>query len=247
MKPVTLEICVDTLAGAEAALLAGADRLELCAALSIGGLTPSPALTALAAAAAQAAGRRVHAMIRPRGGNFAYGLDERALIVAEVRAAVTAGADGLVFGAVVDDRMDEETLGWFAATARALRPDIDLTLHRAVDLLSDPADAVEPAVALGFHRILSSGGALQAADGLATLARMTRKAAGRIAIMPGSGVRADNAAAILAATGAREIHASASEPNGPSDPRLAAFGFAASEPRTTSREAVTALRAALDA
>ncbi len=241
-----LEICVESLAGARTALAAGADRLELCAALAVGGLTPTPALVALVSAAAAAEGRRVHAMVRPRAGDFAYTADERDLIAAEMRATIAAGADGLVFGAAIGDRPDIETLGWFAATARALRPDIDLTLHRAVDLLADPVDAVEPAAALGYHRILSSGGARGAADGIETLTRMTARAAGRIAIMPGAGVRAGNAAAILAATGAKEIHASASAPAA-SDPRLVALGFAAADARTTSGDAVAALRASIDA
>lgn len=246
MSAPLLEICVENLAGAQAALAAGADRLELCGALAVGGLTPTAALVAQVAAAARASGRRVHAMIRPRAGGFDHDAAERGLIAAEMRDTIAAGADGLVFGAVVEDRLDTATLGWFAATARALRADIDLTLHRAVDLLADPASAVEPAAALGYHRILSSGGALHAADGVATLARMHALAAGRLAIMPGSGVRADNAARILAATGAREIHASASVAEPAADPRLVAFGFAAPQARATCREAVAALRAAID-
>jgi copper homeostasis protein len=247
MPRTTLEICIDSAAGADAAIAGGADRIELCGALSVGGLTPPPGLVALVVERARAAGVRVHAMVRPRAGDFAYDAPELDTAIADARALIAAGVDGLVFGAVWDGAIDgEATTRWLAAV-RGQRADIDLTLHRAVDLLVDPVAAVEPAVALGFHRILTSGGATRAVDGVGVIRAMHERAAGRIVVMPGSGVRPENAAALLAQTGAGEVHASASVAVVQDDPRVIALGFAGPGLAQTDATVVRALRAAIDA
>jgi len=237
-----LEICIEDVAGARGAIAGGADRIELCAALALGGLTPSPALLARVLAVARPAGVAVHAMVRPRAGDFAYDADTLDLALAEGEALVAAGCDGLVFGACSGGTLDGEALGaWIARFAG--RP-VELTLHRAIDLVHDLPGAVEQAVSLGFHRILSSGGAIAASQGIDTLRAMVDRAAGRCRIAAGAGVRADNAAALVAATGVDEVHASASQA-GVFDAAVLALGFAAGARRWTSPATVAALRAAI--
>ncbi|WP_062209852.1 copper homeostasis protein CutC [Aureimonas sp. AU12] len=236
---VTLEICVDTPAGLAAAVAGGADRIELCAALSLGGLTPSAGLMHLAARVPIP----VYAMIRPRAGSFVYDTQDVEAMRAEIRAVRAAGLAGVVFGASrADGTLDEAVLATLVAEAQGL----GTTLHRAVDLVPDPLAAMETAIALGFERILTSGGALRAEEGTATLRALVSASNGRIAIMPGSGVRAANASAILAQTGASEIHASCRGlASGAPDPRLLRFGFEAEGAQDTDRAVVAALRAAL--
>lgn len=246
MTRATLEICIDSVAGCDAAIAGGADRIELCGALSVGGLTPSAGLAARVIERARAAGVRVHAMVRPRAGDFAYDVGEVETAVADARALILAGADGLVFGAVRGGAIDDVVIRDWVSAVRGFRNDIDLTLHRAVDLLPDPVAAVDPAVAHGFARILTSGGATRAIEGASVVAAMHRAAAGRIVVMPGSGVRPENVAALLAATGTREVHASAGVAVPQADARVQALGFAGPGRARTDERVVRALRAAID-
>jgi copper homeostasis protein len=229
LAEVVLEVCVDSLGGLQAAIAGGADRIELCAALDVGGLTPSAGLMQAAAACPVP----VMAMIRPRSGDFAYTAAEVALMRTDIAAARAAGLAGVVLGATRGAALDRDVLADLVASAQGL----DLTLHRAVDLCDDAEAAVEAAMTLGFRRILSSGGAASAAQGLSRLAAMTAAARGRIAIMPGAGLSAE-AVGLLRPLGATEIHASCSAP-GPAAP----LGFGA--PRVTSAARVRALKAAL--
>lgn len=247
MSRRSLEICVDDIAGVRAAIAGGADRIELCAALALGGLTPGAALVEAALDAARQAGTAVHAMVRPRAGDFTYDADELALATAEARALIALSVDGLVFGAVRDGRLDEPALdAWTAAAiATAARP-VALTLHRAIDVTADPVGEVEVALRFGFNRVLTSGGAPTASEGSTTIARMVARARGRCRIMAGSGVRSDNAAGLLAATGVDELHASASVAVDEADERVTALGFATPPRRRTDAAAVRALRVALD-
>ena len=113
MSKVLLEICVEDLVGARAAAEGGADRLELCSALALGGLSPSPAF----AAAALESGLIVHAMVRPRAGNFIYSSDELDLMIAEIRAFTSAGVAGVVVGATLSDgSLDREALAQMSAS-----------------------------------------------------------------------------------------------------------------------------------
>lgn len=200
---VRLEICLDTPAGLRAAVAGGADRIELCAALSEGGLTPSPGLMRLATQAPCP----TRVMIRPRSGGFVYAPDELDVMRRDIDAVREAGLTGVVIGASrPDGRLDDTALHTLCANAAGL----ELALHRAVDLTPDPLEAVDMAVELGFHTILSSGGARRAEAGLERLAAMVAHANDRIEIMPGGGVTLANAHRILSATGAHWLHASAS-------------------------------------
>ena len=236
MADILLEVCVDDIAGLTAACDGGADRIELCSALSVGGLTPSAGLMAAAAKMPVPS----YAMIRPRTGDFVYNSAELALMAGDIDAARAAGLAGVVLGANRrDGSLDGDALASLVTQARGL----GLTLHRAFDLVPDMADAIETAIALGFERILTSGGATSAAAGIDALASACEVAAGRISIMPGSGVTLATIDTLLARLPVREIHSSCSAPALDQDPRVLAFGFASATERRTDAGIVAALRA----
>ena len=240
-----LEVCVEDVGGLRAAVEGGADRIELCAALPLGGITPSPALIRAAAATSV----HVHVLIRPRANDFIYDTDEAEIMVADIREAVGAGLAGVVIGASQPDRtLDASLLATLIAVAREAgdsrgRP-VSLTLHRAFDLCPDPRAALEVAVSLGFDRILTSGGAVSAAAGRTVLAELVRQARGRIRILAGSGITPDNVGDILT-IGVEEIHASCQAPRPRTDPKAIELGFDQAQPKRTSAERVTALAAAI--
>lgn len=196
-----LEICTGDPQGVLDAINGGADRVELCSGLAEGGLTPS-----VAAIRFSVARIRTNVLIRPRGGDFVYTPEEVELMCEDIRAAVDAGAAGIVVGALTPDG-DVDT-----AACRRLLADaagLDNTFHRAFDRAADPFKALEDIIALGFKRILTSGQAPSALEGAALIAELRRRAAGRILIMAGAGVSPSNAADILRLSGADELHASA--------------------------------------
>lgn len=240
MARILLEVCVDSPAGLAEAVAGGADRVELCSALDLGGLTPSPGLMAAAARGPVP----VMAMIRPRGGDFVWSPDDVAVMRADILAARQAGLRGVVIGASLPDgRLDRALLADLAGAAAGM----DLTLHRAFDLVPDRDAGLEMAVDLGFRRILTSGGASTAPEGVSALARLMRRAAGRITIMPAAGIGAETAAMLCAALpGLTEAHASCARAH-PVAPALRDLGFSGPVLRQTSRTAVQRLRAALDA
>jgi copper homeostasis protein len=242
----SVEICVDDIAGLQTCLAAGVDRIELCAALELGGLSPGAGLLQ---AAAQAAPDRpaVMVMVRPRAGGFCWSAAELEMICAEIAQVRALGLEGVVIGAQTPQgALDEAALARMVAAAAGMA----VTLHRVVDLLPDPVQAVDVAARLGIGRILTSGGAMRAAEGLATLARMAGRAAacgeGRVRIMAGSGVT-PALVAPLAAAGVRDVHASCSRETAPGDPRLCGMGFALRAPRTTDPVQVQAMLAAVRA
>ncbi len=232
---ITLEICVDDAAGIAAAGKGGADRIELCAALALGGLTPSAGLVDLAVQS----GLATMAMIRPRAGDFVWRPNEVRAMQVEIAAMRLAGLAGVVIGASrPDGRLDGAVLAALVEAAAGM----DVTLHRAIDLVPDVDEAMALCHGLGIARVLSSGGALSAEAGIAQLATM----AGRgISVMPGGGVHAGNVAAFAARFALSEVHASASVPLA-IDPRMAAFGFQPAGARGTDAAKVRALRQALD-
>ena len=200
-----LEVCVDDAAGLLTAVGAGADRIELCSALVLGGLTPSPGLMAMAAEVSVP----VFAMVRPRPGNFVYEADDLRQMVADIEAIRAFGLAGMVIGANAEDgTLDPFTLSRLIEAADGL----PAVLHRAVDLTPDPVEAVDVAVELGFCRILTSGGKASALEGLGTIAAMHQRAAGRIEILPGSGLTPDNVSRLLESVPDVDIHASCSIP-----------------------------------
>jgi copper homeostasis protein len=237
LPDILLEVCIDSIDGLAAAVQGGAGRIELCSALEIGGLTPSLGLMRAAADC----GVPVFAMIRPRAGDFCFSPAEVAVMRADIAAARAAGMAGVVLGASLSDgRLDEGTLWSLISEAGGM----GLTLHRAFDLTPVKAAALETALALGFHRILTSGGAATAAEGVPLLATLMQQAGARITIMPGAGISAQTLPA-LASLPLREVHASCSIPVAEAA-QIAALGFGPALARRTSADRVRALRLALD-
>ena len=235
-----LEICVDDARGLAAAIAGGADRIELCSVLELGGLTPSAGLMALAARAPVP----VRAMIRPRGGDFVYGKPELETMLADIDAARLAGLAGVVLGASrPDGRLDLETLEQLVDAAG----EMDKTLHRAFDLVPDLEEAVEQAVALGFDTVLTSGRARTAPEGVADIARAQQLAQGRIAIMAGSGVNATTIDRLLDGAPVPAVHGGCAEPAPEDSAPAVRLGFVSPGRRRTSKTQVAALKAALAA
>jgi copper homeostasis protein len=184
----------------------------------------------------------IHMMIRPRAGGFFYGEDDVALMVEEIGGAVAQGAAGVVVGALrPDGGLDLAALGRFRDAAR----DAMIVLHRAIDLVPDPVAAVSEAIALGYDKILSSGGAPTAVEGMTTLAAMVAAAGERLSIIAGSGVTPDTVMRIIAGTGVREVHGSASRPGAEPDAATLRLGFATGPRRATDLAIVERLRAAI--
>lgn len=232
-----LEVCVDSVEGMLAAVAGGADRIELCSALEVGGLTPSAGQMARAAEV----GVPVHALIRSRAGDFSFGPDEVDAMVADIRSARRAGLAGVVIGAAhADGQLDAAALWRMRDAAGGM----SVTLHRVFDLVPDFARAVEVAVDLGLNRILTSGGAVGAPEGAAALARICAMAAGRIGILPAAGITAGNVAALLSQVPVDEVH-SACTASHPLDPAAVALGFGLPERLLTDRQEVRALKDAL--
>lgn len=206
----TLEVCVDSTASAVAAKNGGADRLELCADLIVGGTTPSLALVRQVKAAT---GLPVRALLRPRFGDFCYDRWELEQMQESAAELVAAGADGIVTGALTPDgALDVEALRPIYEAARnagekAGRP-MALTLHRAFDVCRDPFAALKDACALGLTTILTSGQAASAPAGSTLLRQLVDASAGRIEILVGAGVSPSNLAALAKETGAHSFHLS---------------------------------------
>ena len=234
-----LEICVDDVAGLEAAVRGGADRIELCAALSGGGVTPSAGFMQRAASC----GLPVSVMIRPRAGDFVFTRDEADVMKRDIDAARAAGLSGLVLGASLGDGSLDIAL---LEELRRHADGLDMTLHRAFDVVPDMDEALEAAIALGFPRILTSGGARSALEGIEALAHLSGRAAGRIVIMPGAGVRPQSVQALLDRFPITEIHASCSAvPFYDPESWVARLGFTGDGRKGTDEAAVRELKAML--
>ncbi|MFJ4223028.1 copper homeostasis protein CutC [Microbacterium sp. NPDC089695] len=200
-----LEIAVTGPSGVRIAGAVAAARVELAQALALGGLTPSPATLELSVEAAREVGIEVHVLVRARAGGFHYDADEIALSVLDVRRAVEAGADGVVVGALdAGGALDLDAMARLRDAAGAA----SVTLHRAIDVSVDPLATLAAARSLGLRRVLTSGGASAAVDGIDTLRAMVAAADGAIEVMAGSGVDAACAAA-LAGIGVDALHFSA--------------------------------------
>jgi len=238
-----LEVVTDTVAGISAAVAGGADRIELVSALGTGGVTPSFGLMQVAASC----GIAVRAMIRPRAGDFTYSSAEIDLMRRDIDAARAAGLAGVVVGANhASGPLDASVLQILVRQANSL----EVAIHRSFDLAPDPDEAIETCVSLGFATVLTSGGSRYAVDGIDGLAQYVAWARGRIDIMAGSGVGADNAEAIVAGAGVTWVHASCSAPvatdaQPPAD-RVAALGGLTNARTDTRENIVRGLRRVLD-
>jgi copper homeostasis protein len=196
--PPLIEVCVDSLDSALTAQALGADRLELCANLPIGGTTPSPGLLRLAR---QRVSLPLHVLVRPRGGDFVYSSAEIETMLADIAFAKAAGADSIVCGALTEEGCIDESLTRVLIEAAAPLP---FTFHRAFDVCVQPLEGLRVLAGLGAARVLTSGQAPSAAKGLPLLQDCMR-ASGGVIIMPGGGITPDNISAVLSLRPA-EIH-----------------------------------------
>lgn len=212
MEQIKLEVCCGDMQSVLAAKEGGADRIELCQALEMDGLTPSAEMMAEAIGL----GIPVQVLIRPREGDFVYDEAEIETMLKEIRLAKRLGANGVVIGALKSDgSIDEETIRCLVSEATGM----SITFHRAFDVCSQPTEALEQIVSLGCHRLLTSGQAPSAEQGIPLIKRLVEQSGGRLIIMPGAGVNQENARRILSETGAHEIHGSLRR-NGSTDSEL---------------------------
>ena len=200
-----LEICVDSLDSLDAAIVAGVDRIELCSALSEGGLTPSMAF--VREAVKRTKGSEIHVMVRPRGGDFVYSEAEQEMMLREVEYLKQEGVSGVVLGALTLDAEIDRV--FMTRVVERLGSDVQLTFHRAFDLLRNRHQALEELISLGVDHILTSGGAKTALDGTDELARLVQQAKGRIGLIVASGVHHDNIELLFKRTQAQAYHSSA--------------------------------------
>lgn len=237
--PVLVEVCIDNPQSLRAAVEGGADRVELCSALGLGGLTPSPGFIELAAEFAIP----VYAMIRPRDGNFEFDSDEITIMESDIRNCVDAGLDGVVVGATRDGSLDIATLTRLVDAAGRL----GVTLHRAFDTIQDPMRAIDEALNLGIERILTSGGALKAEEGIPQISACVSYAEDQLSIMAGSGIDAKNVTRIIQQTGVREVHGTFARQSEKMDPQLVSLGFAAGcGPRTSDAGSIREINREID-
>lgn len=203
--PLALEVAVQNTAGVRIAREIGAARVELTQALALGGLTPSQATIELAVDARGDSGPEVHVLIRPRAGDFHYDDDEFVVMERDVRVALAAGAHGVVIGCQdATGGLDRDGL----VRLRDAAAGAPVTVHRVVDTTPDPLAALRLARELGMSRVLTSGGASRAVDGLDVLRALVREAAGDIEVMAGSGITAADVVTV-ASTGVDAVHFSA--------------------------------------
>lgn len=201
---INVEVVATTLRSCVAAQMAGANRIELCSALSTAGITPSAGLI-------QSAKRTVHipifVFVRPREGSFVFDQMEEQVILRDIEAALLLGADGIVFGALTPEgKIDSQLM----RKVMNLCIDTPVTFHRAFDLCANKEEALEELISLGITRVLTSGGSNTCIEGKKAIHELANQANGRIGIMPGGGLNASNLHEVFH-TGIRDYHLSGKE------------------------------------
>ncbi|MDO6543726.1 copper homeostasis protein CutC [Photobacterium sanguinicancri] len=197
-----IEVCIDNLESLHYAQQGGANRIELCSSLALGGLTPSAGFMHLAARHATIP---VYAMIRPRQGDFLFSSDDVEIMLADIYAAKQAKLAGIVIGTLTSSgHVDKEIVSSLMKEASGM----GVTFHRAIDQCADPFAALDAVMQAGCERVLTSGLAPSAPEGIAMIKRMVEHCGNHLSIMPGAGVTANNALSIIQQTGVREIHLS---------------------------------------
>lgn len=245
-RQIQLEVVTDTLDGLHAAIEGGADRIELVMGLAFGGLTPAVGLLERAALSPVP----VRAMIRPRTADFTYSDAEVAMMRSDIDAVSRIGVRGVVFGAnLPSGELDRDKLARLSEPAQARG--LDVAMHRGFDLAPDPLAAIDICISLGISTVLTSGGPRFAEDGIQGLKHYVAHAAGRIEIMAGSGVTANNATRVVEGSGVNWIHASCLgsctvEGDQPPPDRVAALGGLTQTRKVTDSRVVRQLRSVLD-
>ncbi|MDB4902270.1 MAG: copper homeostasis protein CutC [Mucilaginibacter sp.] len=204
-RSVLLEVCANSVTSALAAQDGGAVRIELCENLYEGGTTPSHGEILLARKLLHI---KLYVLIRARGGDFLYTDLEYEIMSADIRYCIEAGCDGIVIGMLnADGTIDKKRCSELVQMAKQWG--VGVTFHRAFDMCTDMDQALEDIIEIGCERILTSGGKSTAIEGARVIANLIKKAAGRIIIMPGSGINENNVTDLVHFTGATEIHSSA--------------------------------------
>jgi copper homeostasis protein len=204
-KPVSLEVCANSVASAIAAQEGSAIRVELCDNLHEGGTTPSYGQIALARKLLKI---KLYVLIRPRGGDFLYSDTEFEIMKADIRYCIETGCDGVVIGILnANGTVDKQRSRELVKMAR--EKGLGVTFHRAIDMCADMQQAMEDIIGIGCERILTSGGKSTAIEGVSMIAHLVEQAKGRIIIMPGAGVNESTVADVVNYTGATEVHSSA--------------------------------------
>ncbi|MBR5736418.1 MAG: copper homeostasis protein CutC [Bacteroidales bacterium] len=204
MRPFC-EVCCPSFDAVRKAVAAGADRIELCDRLEVGGVTPSEGLIRDSLAVARLASVPVNVLIRPREGGFIYDDEEVSQMLDAISMCKRLGVNGVVVGALLPDgAVDMDLMRRLVDAARPLC----ITFHRAFDECSDVFAALEDIISLGIDRILTSGHCATAWEGRFVLQDLVTRAAGRIVIMPGCGITPENLPKIASVTGAAEFHGS---------------------------------------
>jgi copper homeostasis protein len=201
-----MEVCAGSLADVAAAMDVGADRIELCSALELGGLTPSLGLVEAALAASSLP---VVVMLRPRAGGFRYDGDEFAVMLRDLDRFLQLGVAGVAFGVL--DRVQRIDVARSREIIERVRPRSSV-FHRAFDFVADQPAQLTALIELGCTRVLTSGGKATAAEGVEELQNLAALAGDRIEIMAGGGIQAENIAEIVRRTGCRQVHLGASAP-----------------------------------
>lgn len=197
---ILLEICIDSLDSAFAAKEGGADRLEVCSSLAVEGTTPSYGLVKQCVDEVQLP---VMMMIRPHDGGFVYREFDISAMLHDIEIAHSIGVQGVVFGALTESRQIHlEHCQCLLNAAGSL----ETTFHRAFDIVADPIAAFDEIIAMGFDRLLTSGQATTAEEGIPLIRQLCTRAEGRVIVLPGAGVSSSNAQRIVTATGVRELH-----------------------------------------
>jgi copper homeostasis protein len=207
-----LELAVTTYEEAQLAAKYAFNRVEVCSALEIGGLTPSAGLIRQCVKYAEV---EVHVLIRPRAGHFVYHVDEVAIMMRDIREAAKQGARGVVIGALSKDaKLDLESIERMFVQATNLG--LEVTMHRAFDFCHSPLEALEQLASIGIHRLLTSGQKNTAIEGIELIQRLVMESNNRVQIMAGSGVNASNSHA-LRNVGVHALHFSARKSSGSTD------------------------------
>ena len=205
---MNFELCTDSLDGALAADKFGFKRIELCSALSIGGLTPS---VGLIEQCAKQSSTEIHVMIRHKEGGFNYSIDDLEIMKTDIIASANAGAHGVVFGVLTNDNRVSDSNLKLHQLAKSLG--MQVTFHRAFDFVADHKAALEKLIDIGFDRLLTSGLQPKAEEGLEVIKELQANYGNQIEIMAGSGVNANNVSKI-SSSGIENVHFTAHKPSG---------------------------------
>jgi len=197
-----IEIAANSFESAQIASRAGADRIELCSNLEIGGTTPSPGQLRCVKNTLKIP---VHALIRPRGGDFVYYESEMEEIIESIKYCKSIGVEGVVLGFLTPEGEVD-----ILKTRKALEhtDGLETTFHRAFDMVINQEKSLETIIELGFDRILTSGGQRSTPEGIKKIAELVKQAGNRIIIMPGGGINENNIVDVIRFTGASEFHLS---------------------------------------